>query len=417
MRGGKKLVHRVALAAVLVALAVIPLSGQKAKKKPKEDSFLSGPPFSFQELLKATPVIYGPRLVKAVDGRGVNFYLTPAQTKQLKDAGAADELIALIEMKGQPFKPAPPPPPKPVMSGPVVLECAPGECVIDVNGKAEGQTQGGVKKFPGLPLGPQSSAVIDFKKDGYIGQQIVLPLKGGAPASAKQVVLQPTAATEARFGQQVFAAVIARLGGEAGLKDAGMLSASGSANLFQSGGQRTEWSVEARLKAPAGMAYLEISGAGLKWWCSLRGSDTKAGGSGKLKGGPVAIEMEKMTHQYRDYQPAALIDRVRSAKMKLISDSPGLEGGAPMVLKATSATGSYLFTMDANGLPTRVVYEASSGLGSGMQAIYGDYTAAGQAKVPKSMDIRFGDQAQHGIEFRFDRIQTDPKLTDKEFHR
>ncbi len=417
MTGLKMVLHLVSLAALLMALAALPLSAQKTKKKPKEDSFLSGQPFSFQELVEAVPVIFPGRLTKAVDGRGVNFYPTAAQVKQLKDAGAPDELIALIEMKGDKFKPVVAAPPKPVVSGPITIECAPPECGIQVNGKPEGQTQGGVKKLPGIPLGPQSSVVIDFSKDGYFGQQVVLPLKGGAPASAKPVVLQPTPATEARFGQQVFNALIGKLGGEAGLKDAGLLSASGSANLFQSGGQRTEWSVEARLKAPAGMAYLEINGAGLKWWCSLRGSDTKANGSGKLKGGPVAIEMEKMTHQYRDYQPAALIDRIRAAKMKLTSESPGLDGPGPVALKASSATGTYVFTIGGSGLPERVEYLAASGLGSGMVAVYGDYVNAGQAKVPKAMDIRFGDQAQHGMEFRFDRLQSDPKLADKEFHR
>jgi hypothetical protein len=33
------------------------------------------------------------------------------------------------------------------------------------------------------------------------------------------------------------------------------------------------------------------------------------------------------------------------------------------------------------------------------------------------MDIRFADQAQHGMEFRFESITSDPNLPDKEFHR
>jgi hypothetical protein len=400
-----------------IALMLAPVclvQAQTKKKQTKADPFLTGPPWTFEDVLRGVGALFPARLEAAVEARGVDFFPTEAEEKQLRQAGAPETLIELIEKKGASYKP--PPPPKPVTAGVLTLTCAPVECNIEINGKPAGFTKAGVKHVEGLVIGPAPAVIVDFKKEGYIGQQVSIPLKAGV-AVAKAVTLAPTIETQEKFGHDALNSVLLKLGGKEGWRDVGMLRAAGSANLFQTGGTRSEWSVDARLNAQASMAYLEISGAGLKYWISLKGSDSKVGGSGKLKGGPVALEMEKIVRQYRELQPITLLSRIVNQKMTVIAPSPFVEGGAEVTLKASGATESYTLTITPGGLPARAVYESASGLGSGLSVVYGDYVNVGKGKLPRVMDIRFADQAQHGMEFHFETITSDPKLSDKEFHR
>ena len=219
-----------------------------------------------------------------------------------------------------------------------------------------------------------------------------------------------------QIGNTVFAKMLDRFGGKAGVSDALTLVATGNARLWQAGGQRTEWEVLARLKMSANMAFIQFTGAGLRWWTSLRASDSKSDGSGKLKGGPVAFEMEKLVRLFRDYQLATLITRIQTEN-SLYSKSATPDDSGHIALRSVGGADAYLFTLDKEGTPTRVVYESRSGLGSGLEVIYADYAPLGKTIYPKTMAIRFADQAQHGIELRFDQVRTVAKLSDREFHR
>ncbi len=367
-----------------------------------------------QQVLELVPVIVEDQLIKVIEKRGVSFYPAPADVATLKAAGATDAEILLIEEKGAKFKPVVVAPPKPTTAGPLTLTCAPAECVIAINGKPEGQTQGGVKKIASVPLGLTSTVFVDFTKDGYIGQQAMVPLKANSPV-ARAVTLAPTEATRAKFGGMLLAAALAKLGGEKGSKDAAEITASGRASLFVSGGQGTEWSVVAKLKAPVEMASLDLEGAGTKWWVSLKGSDTKFGGSGKLKGTPLALETEKLVQQYRDFQPAALLRSFIAGKYQMLSDSPAADPSEGAAFKASSSSESYTVTVAPSGLPQKVLFESASGLGSGLQVIYADYVAVGAAKVPRDMEITA--HGERGAKFVFDSVKASPALKDKEFHR
>ncbi len=385
-------------------------SGPRASQK-KDDPFLKGPAFDFNDLLRLVGNIYEGRLKEAIERRGIAFSPSPAQLDQLKNAGASPELMAVIVSKAPaPPKPVTPPPPS---TGAVAVECAPAECDIFLNGVAKGQTRNGALEIGQVPPGP---AVIDFKKPGYEGEQASVVVKTGVrvTSSAK---LNPTIATQQEIGRSVFAKMLDRLGGKAGLAEAAMLSATGNATLWPAGAQRTDWQITGRLKLPANLAYLEISGAGLNWWVSLKGSDARRGGSGKLKGGPVALEMEKLIRLYRDYQLAALIGRIEAEKMKLLAISANPDSAGKIGLKALGQPDSYRFSLTADGTPEKVTYESASGLGSGLEVVYADYTKVGNTAYPRTMAIRFADQAQHGLQLRFDEVKSAPKLTDKEFRR
>jgi hypothetical protein len=403
------------LAALLVAsLMTEPvLHGQSnSKKDEKEDPFFSGPPFSLDDLMQRIGVIADRRLRVAVLRRGVSFSPTPQDYDKLKQAGASTELIQTIVVKAPPPpKPAPPPKPTPPpTAGPLTLECGPAECGVRINGASHGTTSKGSMEVHGLPPG---QVAIEFVKDGFDPQQVSLTLHAGAPARSS-VTLKPDAATLAQAGKELLAKMTAKLGGSQALQQAYQVSGAGNASLWQSGGQRTEWRMISKLKLPA-MALIEINGAGLKWWTSLAGSDSKADGSKKMRGDPVAVEMEKLVRLYRDYQPAMLVESLGKMKVSAPDLAPAANG--QWRLRATGADGSLTVVLSPDFLLSRVIYESASGLGSGLEILYSDYMTIGKTQYPKSMAIRFADQPQHGLEVRLETVKFETNLANKEFHR
>jgi hypothetical protein len=398
---------------LLLPVLLIRQAGAQSKAGQKEDPFFSGPPFSLNDILARVNVIPDRRLITAIDRRGVNFSPTPADYDKLKQAGASAQVVQVITDKAPPPPkppPPPPPPPPPAVAGPLNLQCSPGECEILINGKAHGVTNKGVMQVRGLPVG---EVAVDFRKEGFEGQQVTLTLRAGAP-TGRSVTLKPTAATEAAAGKQLLVKMIDKLGGVPALQHQAMLTASGNASLFQAGGQRTEWQVTSRLKLPS-MALIEINGAGMKWWTSLSGSDSKADGTHKMKGGAVALEMEKLVRFYRDYQPVMLMERLQ--KLKLIATDVLPDASGQWHLRATGDDGTYNIAAATDFTPLHVVYESASGLGSGLEIVYSDYATIEKSYYPKSMAIKFSDQAQHGLELHFDSVEFVTKLADKDFHR
>ncbi len=394
---------------VLVSLLAIPSAqaqGTAKKAKQADDPFFSGPPFSRDDILQRVGVIADRRLRAAILHRGINFSPSQADYDKLKQAGATPELLQVIAVK------APPPakPAAPANAGALTLQCAPAECNISVNGKPHGTTSKGVMQLRDLPA---AETVIDFMKDGFEGQQISIALRPGAAAS-RSATLKPTAATLAQAGKDLLSKIIEKLGGAEALQAASLVSAAGNASLWQSGGQRTEWRMIARIKVPS-LALIEINGAGLKWWTSLAGSDSKADGSKQMKGGPVAVEMEKLVRFYRDYQPAMLASRL--GKMTLTAPEGVTEAPGASRLRGTDADGSLTVLLNPDFTPVRVIYESASGLGSGLEILYTDYVTIGKAYYPKAMTIKFADQPQHGLEVHLDEVKFETKLAPREFHR
>ncbi len=398
----------------LVSLALVQAQTKKKDKPGKQDfTSSSGTAFGFDDVLKFVEIEAPARMEKALENRGVTFYPTPEQKDKLKAAGATPEILAMIEKKGKIYQP-PPPPPAPSTAGPLTLGCAPAECEIDLNGKSLGLTKGGLKRIEGVPLGPQSTAIVDFKKDGYIGQQATIALKAATPFEGK-VVLTPTEATLRKFGGQVFDALAATLGPA---RDAGSYKAAGSATLFPVGSPSRAYNIEARLDLANDRAFLEIfeDTNGKKkslWRVYLKGQRTEAKGDKRLTGSADAAEMENVIHKFRDYQLAALLARIAPQKSKVTADAPGLDGSSSVTLKAPGVTERYVVSIAANGLPEKLAVNNDSGLGL-VTVAYGDYASAGKAKVPKSMDISI-DKPKHGMNLRFDSITPATSWADKDF--
>ncbi|HLX46009.1 MAG TPA: hypothetical protein VKR43_21340 [Bryobacteraceae bacterium] len=394
---------RLFFAALLICHAAFaqPQAGKAGKG---DDAFFTGAPFSLNDLLQRVGVIADKRLAIAIERRGVSFSPTQADLDKLKQAGASEELLLRIRVKAPPPKVAPPPP-KPALAGPMTLQCTPGDCEIAVNGKPRGTTARGVLVVDGLPAG---DTVIDFKKDGFEGQQLSVTARANA-ASSHSVRLKPTAAHQASLGKDLLAKMTEKLGGASAFQQASGMTASGNAVLVQSGGQKTEWKVLARLKLPK-MSYLEINANGMKWWDSLSGADIKAEGSKQMRGGPVAGEMEKLTRLYRDYQPAMLVQRLQT--MRLTAPDGVAEPSGAWLLHAAAENGSLDVFLTPEYTPMRVVSESATGV----EVLYADYAIVQKAWYPKSMTMKFTD-ALHSFEIHFNQVRFDPKLSDRELHR
>jgi hypothetical protein len=407
-----KIVWFAGVAALLIGLVGLP---RAANSQEKIDPFFTGAPLSLSYLLESVGTIPDKRLTLAISHRGVDFKASPEDLDHLKKAGAGAELLKMISasaprIQAAPEPPPPVEPPPPPRAGRVIFQCQPAECEVTVNGKSRGQTNKGSLELDDLLAGP---AVVDFKKDGYEAHQGTYALREGAGAK-HAVILKPTAATQELLGKALVTKMIERLGGQPALDASAVVAAAGNASLWQSGGQRTEWQVTTRLRLPA-MALIDINGAGLKWWTSLSGSDSKADGTRKMKGEPVAVEMEKLVRMYRDYQPAMVVERIQ--KMKLSTPDAVIESSAQWHLQASNNDETLKITLNPDATLTHVVYESASGLGSGLEILYADWGTVDKVYYPKGFTVKFSDQPQHGLELHLQDVKFPPKLIDKEFHR
>jgi hypothetical protein len=404
-----------ALSVLSLIPAGIPAQAQQkgTRARPKEDAFLTGPPFTFNDLMQRIGIIADKRMAAAIEKRGITFAPTERDYERIRQAGAGPELIQAIKDKA----PAPPPPPKPVPppppahAGKLTLQCLPSECDVLVNGQPRGTTTKGILVISELPVG---DAIIDFRKAGFEGQQVALTLRAGM-ATTRFVTLKPTVETQAHYGKLLLEKMAERLGGRAAFQQSGSMNGSGKASLWQAGGQQTDWMVTTRLKPPS-MALIEIAAGKQKWWTSLSANDCKTGGSKQMASSPVAKEMERLVRFYRDYQPALLLERLRTVPVSTPDDHPDANG--LWLLRATLGEGSYLdLTLDSDATPQRAVYKSPSGPGAGHEILYADYAMIDKSFYPRAMTIRFTDQPHHGLELHLSELEFAPKLSDKEFHR
>src|SRR5258708_14926224 len=116
---------------------------QPASRPKNNDPFLSGAPFTFEQLqrLLGENAIPFRRRRDAVQARGLSFTPSAEQIEKLRAAGASEEMLKLIKSSVRPTVASLAPAPKPL--GGLALTCAPLECEITLNGTALGSTQSG----------------------------------------------------------------------------------------------------------------------------------------------------------------------------------------------------------------------------------------------------------------------------------
>jgi hypothetical protein len=406
-----RLILSTAWVAVLgMTLTVIPgrtaPSDQKpAHAKKPSDPFLTGDPFSLDQmlLLLKQDAIPLRRRKEAIESRGVDFALSSDTLSRLQSAGATDEILDVIKSKAKPVAP-PAAAPKPLAKGMLNLTCAPSECQVSLNGTTIGPTAGGKLEVAGLTPG---NWVVNFSKEGFAAREstvVVEPAKSAIVAAS----LEPDRAAREAFGKQLFQKMIHALGGDDGLKILSSVQATGSTTLWSPGGASVRWTLLMRNRSDR--ALFQAKTGSILHEVMFEGSQFKA--SKNLKG-DEALQLPTDFGMIRDDQLPALIGRLQGPSYKLVADHPDPVAGEDYSVLAESGTEKISIGFDADLRPQRVKIATATGIGS-VLITYSDYIPNGSAFYPKTMLIKPEGQ-QQGIEVRFDKVELNPNLKDTDY--
>ncbi len=406
-----RLILSTAGAAVLsMALTAIPgrtaPADQKAAHgKTSSDPFLSGDPFTLDQMLillkqDAIPLR---RRKEAIESRGIDFTLSSDTLLKLQSAGATDEILDVLKGKAKPATPVAAPP-KVVAKGMLNLTCAPAECQVSLNGTVIGPTAGGKLEVAGLTPG---AWVIDFSKEGFVAHQTTVAVE---PAKSAMVTatLDPDRAAREAFGRQIFQKMIHALGGDDGLKTLSSVQASGSTTLWGHGGTSVRWTLLMRNRTDR--ALFQAKAGSILHEVMFDGSQFKA--SKNLKGDD-ALELPTDFGLIRDNQLPALIARLQGPSYKLVANHPDAAAGEDYSIVAESGTEKISIGLDADSRPQRVKISTDTGIGS-MLITYADYSPNGNSFYPRTMLIK-PEGEQQGIEVRFDKVELNPNLKETDY--
>jgi hypothetical protein len=382
-----------------------PNDPRSAHAKKASDPFLTGDPFTFDQvlLLLKQDAIPLRRRKEAIENRGLAFSLSTDMLSKLESAGASGDILDVIKSKA---KPAPPPvvAPKPVAKGMLELTCAPAECQVSLNGTAIGATAGGKLEVAGLTPG---NWVVDFTKEGFTAHQSTVVVES-AKSTMAAAMLEPGLAAREAFGKQLFQKMVRALGGDDGLKTLGSVEASGSTTLWGHDGTSVRWTLLMRNRTDR--ALFQVKTGRILHEVMFEGSEFKA--SKNLKG-DEALQLPTDFGMIRDNQLPALIARLGGPNYKLIANHPDPAPGEDYSIVAESGTDKISIALDANSRPQRVRIATEAGIGS-MLITYADYVQNGNSFYPKTMLLK-PDAQQQGIEVRFDKVELNPNLKDTDY--
>jgi hypothetical protein len=396
--------------ALAAALAVpseagAPATDPKLAHGKKADPFLTGDPFSLDQVLvllkqDAIPL---KRRKEALENRGIAFALSSDALAKLQSAGASEEILGVIKAKAKPAA-TQPPPPKVIAKGGLNLTCAPAECQVSLNGTSIGSTAGGTLQTSGLTPG---NWVVDFAKEGYVGNQATVTVEPGKIGSVT-VTLDPDRAAREAFGARLFQTMVQAIGGDSGLKTLSSVQAVGGATLWGRDGKSVRWTLLMRNRAERGL--FQAKSGRLLYEVTFTGSEFKA--SKNLKG-DEALQLPTDFGLIRDYQLNVLIARLQGAGYKFTAEHPDPVAGEEFALFADTGTQKIAIGLDSSSRPERIKITTAAGLGSAI-ITYADYVQNGNTYYPKTMQIK-PDQQQEGIEVRFDTVELNPNLKDPDY--
>jgi hypothetical protein len=369
------------------------------------DPFLSGAPFTFEQLqrLLAENAIPLRRRKEAIQARGLNFSPSSEQFEKLKAAGASDDMLKLIRSIVRSAVASLPATPK--AQGALSLTCAPLECEITLNGTALGSTQGGVMEVRSLSAGTWT---IDFKKSGYLGSQRTARVENDK-ATPVSTVLEPDRKTQEAFGAALFQKVLSAVGGQDGIKALASVQAIGSTTIGMRDGKSLRWTLAMRNKQDRALFQVR-AGDGILHEVAFAGSEYKV--SKKIKGQDVQ-DLPTGFGLIRDYQLAALLQRLENSKFTMLAGHELPVEGDEFALVAEGGTEKILIGLDDHLRPQRVRITTATGVGSAI-VTYSDYFLRENVSCPKTLQIK-PDGWQQGIDVRFDKVELSSKLNDNDY--
>lgn len=406
-----KRVSRLLRTAVLLAVAPASfsaaqnVSGAQAAPRPKNtDPFLSGGPFSFEQLqrLLGENAIPLRRRREAIQARGLSFLPSAEQIEKLKTAGVSEDMLKLLKTVKYTVASVTAAP-KPL--GGLALTCAPSECEITLNGTALGSTQSGTMEVRGLSAGTWT---IDFKKAGYIGAQSRARVEADktSPVSA---VLEPDRKTQEAFGAELFQKVLTAIGGHDGINALASVQALGSTTIGTRDGKSLRWTLAMRNKQDRALFQVR-AGDGVLHEVAFAGSEYKV--SKRVKGQDVQ-DLPTNFGLIRDYQLAALMRRLENPQFKMVANHDLPADGDEFALVAEGGTEKIFIGLDDQLRPQRVRITTATGVGSAI-VTYSDYFLQEKVSYPKTLQIK-PDGWQQGIDVRFDKVEFSLNLHDNDF--
>jgi PEGA domain len=386
-----------------IALLAAPQAAPPDRKAPgvrkNSDPFLSGAPFTFEQVLRllGQDAIPLRRRKEAIQNRGLAFSPSPAEIDKLKSLGASDEMLKLIKSKATPVVASLPPKPPPV--GRISITCAPAECEISLNGTSLGPTQGGILELAELAPGHWT---IDLKKDGYVGSQSVVAVEAErtTPLSA---VLTPNRATQEALGAELFRKVVLALGGSDALKELASAQAAGSATIPTHDGKSVRWTLFMRNRPDR--ALFQAQAGKILYEVAFKGSEYKT--SKNLKG-QDALDLPGALGFIRDNQLSALISKLGDPRVKLLASHRYPLPSEEFALTAESGSEKISISLDNDLRPQRLQIAGS------VLITWSDYVQTGQAYYPSTSQIK-PDGWPQGIDVHFDTVAPSPKLNDGDY--
>jgi len=347
------------------------------------------------------------RILRAIEARGVDFPMTPANAQTIRAAGGSAKLTELLLRKAARPSPAPPSPLPPVdrkepAKGFLTVQCKPAECEIAVRG---GPPPLGTRNGTASINLPPGEALVEVRKTGYLVQQHSVAIKSGADTSLL-VALEPDAITQAELGARLFKAMVEAAGGEA--THLAVFSATGSATLFDAAGSGTEWNLTVTFHPGQATFEAKSSAGGLRLECRGETCQAQSGGRfAKHLSREQAQLLETNLRQFRTYHFAALLDRLISAKMQATAKTANIPGSGEQRLRLEGKSEAYNISLDAQLLPAFVTFESKTGLGSGLTLGFTDYEMVGAAHYPRTTEIKFPDGKQ-GLRVRIGQFNSQP---------
>jgi hypothetical protein len=375
--------------------------------KKTADPLLSGPPFTFEQLLRLIhqSTIPPRRRQDAIQRRGLAFLLSSESVDKLKASGASEELLEVIKSKASqafascpipasstPAPPSPPPPKRPP-EGKLAIRCAPAECEISLNDSPRGSTHDGLLEVAELPVGQWTIA---FKKSGYLDRQAVVTVEPDAAASISEV-LNPNRATQEAYGAELFQKVVRAIGLSDTTRGQLAVEAVGATTTWTSEG-RSIRSILWMRNQPERALFQIKAGRGLREVAFIGGQYTT---SKRLKA-PEALQLASDAGLIRDNQLSALIARLRSSEFTILANHNTPAAGEEFGLIAEGGAERISIALDGDLLPRQVRMVTATGAGSRIVS-YADYAKFEGISYPKTMQIK-PEGSRNSLDVHFDTV-------------
>jgi hypothetical protein len=86
--------------------------------------------------------------------------------------------------------------------------------------------------------------------------------------------------------------------------------------------------------------------------------------------------------------------------MQATAKTANIPGSGEQRLRLEGKSEAYNISLDAQLLPTFIIFESKTGLGSGLTLGFADYAVVGASRYPRTTEIKFPDGNQ-GFRVRF----------------